>query len=171
VVEVKSPMATHTWAATTSISGWLTGSSASSRKMKAWTCPATGCAATFEGIRGKGQNRTQLGDGDRDQPAVYLWRSADRPQAPGEDAHALALRADGRRYLQRSVAPCKQAITDAGITASQIDEVVLVGGSTRIPRVQQMVRELFSKAPNQTVNPDEVVALGAAVQGGVLAER
>jgi molecular chaperone DnaK len=70
--------------------------------------------------------------------------------------------------LQLSVAPCKQAMIDAGVTASQIDEVVLVGGSTRIPRVQQIVRELFNKAPNQTVNPDEVVALGAAVQGGVL---
>ena len=70
--------------------------------------------------------------------------------------------------LQRSIAPCKQALSDAGVTASQIDEVVLVGGSTRIPRVQQLVREQFGKAPNQTVNPDEVVALGAAVQGGVL---
>jgi molecular chaperone DnaK len=70
--------------------------------------------------------------------------------------------------LQRSVGPCKQAITDAGVSASQIDEVVLVGGSTRIPRVQQMVKDLFGKEPNKTVNPDEVVAVGAAVQGGVL---
>ncbi|MGD0578576.1 MAG: molecular chaperone DnaK [Bryobacteraceae bacterium] len=70
--------------------------------------------------------------------------------------------------LQRSVGPCKQALTDAGITAAQIDEVVLVGGSTRIPRVQQLVREVFNKEPNKTVNPDEVVAVGAAVQGGVL---
>src|SRR5260370_37071267 len=67
--------------------------------------------------------------------------------------------------LQRAVGPCKQAITDAGITPSQIDEVVLVGGSTRTPRVQQMVRELFAKEPNKSVNPDEVVAIGAAVQG------
>jgi molecular chaperone DnaK len=70
--------------------------------------------------------------------------------------------------LQRSVGPCKQAIADAGVSAAQIDEVVLVGGSTRIPRVQQMVKELFGKEPNKTVNPDEVVAVGAAVQGGVL---
>jgi molecular chaperone DnaK len=70
--------------------------------------------------------------------------------------------------LQRSVEPCKQALKDAGVTPSQIDEVVMVGGSTRIPRVQQMVKELFSKEPNKTVNPDEVVAVGAAVQGGVL---
>src|SRR5947209_12835146 len=70
--------------------------------------------------------------------------------------------------LQRSVGPCKQALQDAGVTPAQIDEVVLVGGSTRIPKVQQMVRELFNKEPNKTVNPDEVVAVGAAVQGGVL---
>src|SRR6195256_3491914 len=70
--------------------------------------------------------------------------------------------------LQRSVGPCKQALQDAGLTPKDIDEVVLVGGSTRIPKVQQMVRELFGKEPNKSVNPDEVVAIGAAVQGGVL---
>src|SRR5438067_2082060 len=70
--------------------------------------------------------------------------------------------------LQRSVGPCKQALQDAGITPQQIDEVVLVGGSTRIPKVQQMVRDLFGKEPNKSVNPDKVVAIGAAVQGGVL---
>jgi molecular chaperone DnaK len=71
--------------------------------------------------------------------------------------------------LQRSVAPCKQAMADAGLTPNKIDEVVLVGGSTRIPRVQQIVRDLFGKEPHKGVNPDEVVAVGAAVQGGVLA--
>ena len=70
--------------------------------------------------------------------------------------------------LQRSVGPCKQAMQDAGVVPAQIDEVVLVGGSTRIPRVQQIVRDLFAKEPNKSVNPDEVVAVGAAVQGGVL---
>jgi molecular chaperone DnaK len=70
--------------------------------------------------------------------------------------------------LQRSVGPCKQALQDAGLTPKDIDEVVLVGGSTRIPKVQQMVRDLFGKEPNKSVNPDEVVAVGAAVQGGVL---
>ena len=70
--------------------------------------------------------------------------------------------------LQRSVGPCKQALTDAGVTADKINEVVLVGGSTRIPRVQQIVRELFGKEPHKGVNPDEVVAVGAAVQAGVL---
>ncbi len=71
--------------------------------------------------------------------------------------------------LARSIGPCKQALEDAGITPAQIDEVVLVGGSTRIPRVQQIVRDLFQKDPHKGVNPDEVVAVGAAVQGGVLA--
>jgi molecular chaperone DnaK len=70
--------------------------------------------------------------------------------------------------LQRSVGPCKQALQDAGVTPKDIDEVVLVGGSTRIPKVHQMVRDLFGKEPNKSVNPDEVVAVGAAVQGGVL---
>jgi molecular chaperone DnaK len=71
--------------------------------------------------------------------------------------------------LQRSAAPCKQALSDAGVNPEEIDEVVLVGGSTRIPRVQQIVRELFKKEPHKGVNPDEVVAIGAAVQAGVLA--
>jgi molecular chaperone DnaK len=70
--------------------------------------------------------------------------------------------------LQRTVGPTKQALTDAGVDPSKIDEVVLVGGSTRIPRVQQIVKELFGKDPHKGVNPDEVVAIGAAVQAGVL---
>src|SRR5579871_2946896 len=70
--------------------------------------------------------------------------------------------------LDRSTEPCKKAISDAGVDPSKIDEVVLVGGSTRIPKVQEMVRNLFGKEPNRSVNPDEVVAVGAAVQGGVL---
>ena len=70
--------------------------------------------------------------------------------------------------LQRSMGPCKQALADAKVTPTQIDEVVLVGGQTRMPRIQALVRELFGKDPHQGVNPDEVVAIGAAVQGGVL---
>jgi molecular chaperone DnaK len=70
---------------------------------------------------------------------------------------------------QKTVGPTKQALSDAGVDASKIDEVVLVGGSTRIPRVQQIVKELFGKDPHKGVNPDEVVAVGAAIQAGVLA--
>ena len=71
--------------------------------------------------------------------------------------------------LQRTVGPTRQALKDAGIDPSKIDEVVLVGGSTRIPRVQSIVKELFGKDPHKGVNPDEVVAVGAAIQAGVLA--
>jgi molecular chaperone DnaK len=70
--------------------------------------------------------------------------------------------------IQRTIPPMKQALKDAGIDPKEIDEVLLVGGSTRIPKVQEMVKEFFGKEPNKTVNPDEVVALGAAVQAGVL---
>jgi molecular chaperone DnaK len=71
--------------------------------------------------------------------------------------------------LQKTVGPTKQALADAGVDSSKIDEVVLVGGSTRIPKVQQIVKSLFGKEPHKGVNPDEVVAIGAAVQAGVLA--
>jgi molecular chaperone DnaK len=70
--------------------------------------------------------------------------------------------------LKRLKAPVEQAIKDAGVDSSKVDEVVLVGGSTRIPKVQEMVKGLFGKEPNKSVNPDEVVAVGAAVQAGVL---
>ncbi len=70
--------------------------------------------------------------------------------------------------IQRTVEPCKQALKDANLKAENIDEVILVGGSTRIPKVQQVVKELFGKEPHKGVNPDEVVAAGAAIQGAVL---
>ena len=71
--------------------------------------------------------------------------------------------------FQRSIEPCRQALKDAGLNASDIDEVLLVGGSTRIPKVQELVKAFFGKEPNRSVNPDEVVAIGASIQGGVLA--
>ena len=71
--------------------------------------------------------------------------------------------------FRRSIEPCRKALSDAHLSASQIDEVILVGGSTRIPKVQELVKEFFGKEPNKSVNPDEVVAVGAAIQGGVLA--
>ena len=70
--------------------------------------------------------------------------------------------------VEKTAGPCKQALTDAGLTANKIDEVILVGGQTRMPLVQQKVKEIFGKEPNKSVNPDEVVAMGAAIQGGVL---
>jgi molecular chaperone DnaK len=71
--------------------------------------------------------------------------------------------------VQRSMGPVRQALQDAGVSASQIDEVVLVGGMTRMPRIQQLVKEFFGKEPHKGVNPDEVVAVGAAIQAGILA--
>jgi molecular chaperone DnaK len=71
-------------------------------------------------------------------------------------------------FVQRTVGPCKAALKDAGISAGEIDEVVLVGGMTRMPKIQEVVKEFFGKEPHKGVNPDEVVAMGAAIQGGVL---
>ena len=71
--------------------------------------------------------------------------------------------------IERTIKPCQDAMKDAGVSASQIDEVIIVGGSTRIPKVQEKVKEIFNKEPHKGVNPDEVVAIGAAIQGGVLA--
>ena len=71
--------------------------------------------------------------------------------------------------IQKTVAPCEKALADAGLKASYINEVLLVGGSTRVPAVQEIVKKIFGKEPNKSVNPDEVVAVGAAIQGGVLA--
>src|SRR5699024_1920482 len=70
--------------------------------------------------------------------------------------------------VERTIVPCKKAMESAGLKPSDIDEVILVGGSTRIPAVQEAVEKYFGKAPSKGVNPDEVVALGAAIQGGVL---
>jgi molecular chaperone DnaK len=72
------------------------------------------------------------------------------------------------QLVQSTIPPCQQALKDAGLTPSEINEVILVGGSTRIPLVQKVVKELFGKEPSKGVNPDEVVAIGAAIQGGVL---
>ena len=71
--------------------------------------------------------------------------------------------------FQKSIEPCRKALADAHLSASDIDEVLLVGGSTRIPKIQELVKQFFGKEPNKSVNPDEVVAIGASIQGGVLA--
>ena len=70
--------------------------------------------------------------------------------------------------IQRSVGPCRKALSDSGLSASDIDEIILVGGQTRMPKVQEVVEQLFGKEPHKGVNPDEVVAIGAAIQGGIL---
>ena len=70
--------------------------------------------------------------------------------------------------IEKTIEPCKKALKDAGLTTSQINEVILVGGQTRMPKVVETVKEFFGREPHKGVNPDEVVALGAAIQGGVL---
>ena len=120
-----------------------------------------------QGGGGEGQDRAVERAGDGDQPAVP-HRRRDRSQAPAEEAVAQQVRADDRGHRRRAMEPCKKALADAGKKVEDIHEVVLVGGSTRIPMVQAKVKEFFKREPNRSVNPDEVVALGAAVQGGVL---
>ncbi|HBN06168.1 MAG TPA: molecular chaperone DnaK, partial [Bacteroidales bacterium] len=70
--------------------------------------------------------------------------------------------------IQATLEPCRKALSDAGLSKSDVNEVILVGGSTRIPAIQKIVEDFFGKAPSKGVNPDEVVAVGAAIQGGVL---
>ena len=125
-----------------------------------------GAAAALRGCR-EGEDRAVVDDDDADQPAVH-HRDGRGPEAPRPAADAgQADRADGD-LLERTVGPTKQALADAGIDASGIDHVVLVGGMTRMPAVQEKVTELLGKEPHKGVNPDEVVAIGAAIQGGVL---
>ena len=126
-------------------------------------------ASASEGSGREGQDGALDRDGDRDQPAVHHG-GRDRSEAPGQEADARASSSSwSTTCCSGPSVRRKQALADAGVDPSKIDEVVLVGGSTRIPRVQQIVKELFGKEPHKGVNPDEVVAIGAAVQAGVLA--
>ncbi len=124
--------------------------------------------AAPEGSCGESQDGALHRDGDRHQPAVH-HRGPDRPQAPADEAHAGEVRAACRRSAAADRRTHQAGAVGRGRGPPKIDEVVLVGGSTRIPKVQQMVRDLFGKDPHKGVNPDEVVAVGAAVQAGVLA--
>jgi molecular chaperone DnaK len=98
----------------------------------------------------------------------FITASASGPKHLVKNLTRGKLEAMVEEIIQRSVAPCKQCMSDAGVDASKINEVVLVGGQTRMPRIQAMVKELFGKEGHKGVNPDEVVAVGAAIQGGVL---
>lgn len=99
----------------------------------------------------------------------YITADASGPKHLTQKLSRAKLESLCADIFERLLKPCKQAMTDAGITNSQINEILLVGGSTRIPKVQEMVKSFFGKEPSRSVNPDEVVALGAAIQGGVLA--
>ncbi|HEY5162305.1 MAG TPA: molecular chaperone DnaK [Terriglobales bacterium] len=98
----------------------------------------------------------------------FITADASGPKHLVERLTRAKLEAMVEDIIQRSVGPCRAALKDAGVTADKIDEVVLVGGQTRMPRIQALVKELFGKEPHKGVNPDEVVAIGAALQGGVL---
>ena len=125
-----------------------------------------GTAAPLRG-GGEGEDRALVDDDDADQPAVHHG-DCRRPEAPRPAAHAGEARGDHGRPARRTVEPTKQALSDAGLESSKIDHVVLVGGMTRMPAVQEKVKELIGKDPHKGVNPDEVVSVGAALQAGVL---
>jgi molecular chaperone DnaK len=99
----------------------------------------------------------------------YITADASGPKHLTQKLSRAKLESLCADIFDRLLEPCKRAMQDAGISKDKIDEVILVGGSTRIPKVQQLVKDFFGKEPNRSVNPDEVVALGAAIQGGVLA--
>lgn len=99
----------------------------------------------------------------------YITADASGPKHLTMKLSRAKLEALCAEIFKRLIEPCKRAMQDAKLSKEQIDEVILVGGSTRIPKVQELVKEFFGKEPNRSVNPDEVVALGAAIQGGVLA--
>jgi molecular chaperone DnaK len=99
----------------------------------------------------------------------YITADANGPKHLNVKLSRAKLESLVDELIQRSIQPCKQAMTDAGVTTSDIDEVILVGGMTRMPKVQEIVEQLFGKAPRKDVNPDEAVAAGAALQGSVLA--
>ena len=132
------------------------------RQATRWRCSASRKAAE------KAKIELSSAHGDGDQPAVHHRRRL-RSEAP-EPAPDAAPSSSSWSTTSSSARsrPCQQALKDAGLEAKEIDEVVLVGGQTRMPAIQKLVKELFGKEPHKGVNPDEVVAVGAAVQGGVL---
>ena len=161
---------TTTWAATTSTRRSSTGWWTSSRRPRARTSRRTRWPSSASTRRPRRPRPScQLRAGDADQPAVHhggrLGAQAPQPAAhPGQ-----AQRADRARCSTAWSGPTKQAMEDAGVTGDSIDHVVMVGGMTRMPAVQEKVKELTGKDPHRGVNPDEVVAVGAAIQAGVLA--
>lgn len=95
---------------------------------------------------------------DKSGPKHFVWKMS-RYQLEEELS---------KDFLQRTVKPCEMCLKDSGKSKNQIDEVILVGGMTRMPKVQQIVKDIFGRIPNKSVNPDEAVAVGAAIQGGIL---
>lgn len=98
----------------------------------------------------------------------FITADASGPKHLSKDLSRAKFEQMTEDLVERTKEPCRKALSDAGVTVDQIDEVILVGGSTRMPKVQQVVKELFGKEPSKGVNPDEAVAVGAAIQGGIL---
>src|SRR5665811_1368363 len=98
----------------------------------------------------------------------YVTADASGPKHLNIKLTRAKLEALVEELIERTIAPCRTAIKDAGVSTGQIDDVILVGGQTRMPKVQDKVKEFFGKEPRKDVNPDEAVAVGAAIQGGVL---
>ena len=132
------------------------------------TCARGRRHAAAEGGGGKGQVRAfELLETDINLP--YITADASGPKHITQTLTRARFEAMIEPILQKLKVPCENALKDAKLSHREIEEVVLVGGSTRTPKVQELVKSLFSREPNKSVNPDEVVAVGAAVQGGVLA--
>jgi molecular chaperone DnaK len=107
------------------------------------------------------------GAADRVQPALHHRRCL-RSEAPGMKLTRAKYESLVEDLIERTIAPCRIAIKDAGVKVSDLTDVILVGGMTRMPKVQEKVKEFFGKEPRRDVNPDEAVAVGASIQGGVL---
>lgn len=98
----------------------------------------------------------------------YLFNDASGPKHLNFKMTRAKLESLTDDFLKRTIKPCENCLKDSGVDKSKINEVILVGGMTRMPKVQKLVQDLFGKVPNKSVNPDEAVAIGAAIQGGVL---
>jgi molecular chaperone DnaK len=161
------PTATPSWAAKTSTSASSTTSSASSRRNRRRPDQGRAGPAAPEGSRRKGQDRAVELLADRRQPALHHGRRH-RPKHLNVKLTRAKLESLVEELIERTIEPCRTAIKDAGVKVSDIDDVILVGGMTRMPKVQEKVKEFFGKEPRKDVNPDEAVAVGAAIQGQVL---
>ena len=163
------PTATRTWAATTSTSGSSTGWPTSSRSRKGSTSARTrwrSSASRRPREKAKIELSTVL---ETEVNLPFITADQNGPKHLNMTLTRAKLEQLVDDLIERTRGPCMQALEDAGLNADEIDEVVLVGGATRMPKVQELVKEIFGKEPHKGVNPDEVVAIGAAIQGGVLA--
>ena len=162
------PMEIPTWVVMISIFELSIGSSMNSRKTRALISETI--EWPFNALKKRLKGRRSSCPLRRNQKSIFpsLRRMRVAPNIWSSKLTRAKLEQLVDDLIQRTIDPCKKALSDAGIAASEIDEVVLVGGMTRMPKVIERVKEFFGKEPHRGVNPDEVVAIGAAIQGGVL---